>query len=300
MSPEQQIPGPDGAPAEHLERSLAGDSSLGRSLALVRYLRDHCEWDARQTPTSLRPYLLEEAHEVADAILASRDEDLGRELGDLLLNLAFQIVLAEERGAFGAPDVVSGLEDKMRERHPHVYGDAEGPPDWERLKAELRSRERQNAAADPPPDPFDGLPAGLDPLSRSLRMQDRAAGLNFDWPSVRGAFEKLEEELEELRESLGGRVTAAPVVERRENRLPETPERIEEELGDLLFAAVNVARLAGIHPTVALERSAAKFASRFRDLLALAALEGLDPRYTSLEELDVLWERVKATGISRP
>ena len=295
MSPEQQIPSPDGARVEHMERSLAGDGSLGRSLALVRYLRDHCDWDARQTPDSLRPYLLEEAHEVADAILAGRDDELERELGDLLLNVAFQVVLAEERGAFDAAAVVSGMEGKMRERHPQVYGDAQEAPDWERMKAEQRTRDRgASGMTDPGVDPFDGLPAGLEPLSRSLRMQDRAAGLNFDWPNVWGAVEKLEEELQELRETLETAESSETAVDR-----PADP-RVEDELGDLLFAAVNVARLAGIHPTMALERSAAKFAGRFRALLDLANLEGLDPRQASLRDLDELWERVKAAGISRP
>jgi MazG family protein len=295
MPPEQQIPSPDGAGVEHLERSVPGDAYFGRSLALVRYLRDHCDWDARQTSDSLRPYLLEEAHEVADAILAGRDDELERELGDLLLNVAFQVVLAEERGAFDAAGVVSGMEGKMRERHPHVYGDAQEAPDWERMKAKQRERERAaSGATGPAVDPFEGLPAGLEPLSRSLRMQDRAAGLNFDWPSVWGAMEKLEEELQELRETL-------ETAESRESatHLSLDP-RVEDELGDLLFAAVNVARLAGVHPTMALERSTAKFADRFRALLELADLEGLDPRQASLRDLDELWERVKAAGISRP
>jgi MazG family protein len=295
MSPEQQIPGPDGANVEHMERSFPADGTLGRSLALVRYLRDHCDWDARQTPGSLRPYLLEEAHEVADAVLSGQDDELRRELGDLLLNVAFQIVLAEERGAFDAAAVVCGMERKMRERHPHVYGDAEEAPDWERMKAEQRDRDRaESDSADPVSDPFDGLPAGLEPLSRSLRMQDRAAGLNFDWPNVWGALEKLEEEVQELRESLEAARSEPAGIPR------DADPGVEDELGDLLFAAVNVARLGGIHPTMALERSVAKFADRFRALLELADLEGLDPRRANLEDLDELWERVKAAGISHP
>jgi len=296
MFPEQRIPGPDGAGAEHMERARPGDATLGRSLALVRYLRDHCEWDGRQTPDSLRPYLLEEAHEVADAILSGRDHELSRELGDLLLNVAFQIVLGEERGSFDASAVVAGLEDKMRERHPHVYGDAEEAPDWEQLKAAQRDRAAggEGEGLGLPSDPFDGLPTNLEPLSRALRMQDRAAGLNFDWPNVWGALEKLDEELRELRESL--EVSAEPVTD----RVPDVHARVEDELGDILFAAVNVARLAGVHPTTALERSAAKFASRFRGVLELAHREGLDPRKASLQELDELWERVKAGEISRP
>lgn len=296
MSLEQQIPGSAEGGAEHMEKARPGDLSLGRSLALVRYLRDHCEWDARQTPVSLRPYLLEEAHEVADAVLAGEDRELRGELGDLLLNVAFQIVLAEERGAFDALSVVSGMEGKMRDRHPHVYGEADEPPDWEAMKAEQRHRNVAGSApAGGSPDPFDGLPAGLDPLSRSLRMQDRAAGMNFDWPTVWGAVEKLEEEARELRESL-----EAASEEPGEARPVDGDSRVEEELGDLLFAAVNVARLAGVHPTTALERSAAKFAERFRALLELAEREGVETRTATLEDLDRLWERVKAAGISRP
>jgi MazG family protein len=291
MSPEQQIPDPENGHAEHMERSLPGDVSLGRSLAQVRFLRDHCDWDARQTADTLRPYLLEEAHEVADAIALGRDPELRRELGDLLLNVAFQIVLAEERGAFDAEGVVRGLEDKMRQRHPHVYGDATEAPDWERMKAEQRELESPSSERpEETPDPFYGLPAGLEPLSRSLRMQDRAAGLNFDWPSVWGALDKLEEEVGELRRSL----------EDADGPADASGTAVEDELGDLLFAAVNVARLAGIHPRGALERASAKFSSRFRALLELADREGLDTQHASLEELDVLWERVKAAGISRP
>jgi MazG family protein len=295
MSHEQQIPGPDEADVEHMQRSLPRDRALGRSLALVRYLRDHCDWDARQTPVTLRPYLLEEAHEVADAILSGAEDELRRELGDLLLNIAFQIVLGEERGAFDAAAVVSAMEDKMRERHPHVYGDAESAPDWERMKAEQRERDHAGSdSVDAAVDPFDGVPSGLEPLSRSMRMQDRAAGLNFDWPSVWGALEKLEEEARELREALEAAQTGSADV-------PQNADpRVEDELGDLLFAAVNVARLAGIHPTLALERAATKFGSRFRAVLEMADDSGLDPRQASLEELDGLWQRVKAAGISRP
>ena len=122
----------------HAQRAREGDEALGRALALVRFLRERCPWDAKQTPNTLRPYLLEEAHEVADAIRSGDDEGLAGELGDLLLNVAFQIVLAEERGAFDAQGVTEALEAKMETRHPHVYGDADAPPDWEALKAAER------------------------------------------------------------------------------------------------------------------------------------------------------------------
>lgn len=290
MSQEQQIFAEDRPEPGHLARSRPGDESLGRALALVRFLRERCAWDARQTPASLRPYLLEEAHEVADAILAGSDAPLSRELGDLLLNVAFQIVLAEERQAFEAETVVRALEQKMEERHPHVYGEAAEPPDWETLKA--RQREERAAPGEPSrPDPFDGLPAGLEPLSRALRMQDRAAAWNFDWPEVGGAVEKLKEEIAELEALFAA--PAAPGTEIAPGSA-EGEAALEEELGDLLFATVNVCRLAGIHPTTALERAAAKFGERFRRLLELAAAEGIEPRRASLEELDKLWEAAKA------
>jgi MazG family protein len=297
MSEEQQTTTGGSPIPPHLVRARPGDVSLGRSLALVRYLREHCAWDARQTPSSLRPYLLEEAHEVADAIRIGDDPELARELGDLLLNVAFQVVLAEERESFDASSVVAGLEEKMRERHPHVYGDDEQAPDWEQLKARQRESGGAGEGADAgPSDPFDGLPVGLEPLSRALRMQDRAAALNFDWPGVAGAVAKLREEIGELDELLGsadrGRGPAEP--DREEPGRPS--DAVEDELGDLLFSAVNVCRLAGVHPTTALERAAAKFAARFRRLLEFAARDGLEPRQATLPELDRLWEEVKAEG----
>ena len=270
----------------------ATDLALGRSLALVRFLRERCPWDARQTPRSLRPYLLEEAHEVADAILAENGSELAGELGDLLLNVAFQIVLAEEQGSFDASTVARRLEEKMRARHPHVYGDADEQPDWETLKAEERLATASGRAAkahddgldEDVADPFDGLPTRLEPLSRALRLQDRAAALNFDWPHVDGASAKLREEIGELDALLAG-----------EDAAGDLEAAIEDELGDVLFAAVNVARMVGVHPSTALERASAKFSDRFRKLLALASERGIDPRAATLEELDVLWEDVKAS-----
>jgi len=280
MPEEQQDSSHPSAAPPHLVRAVATDAALGRSLALVRFLRERCPWDAKQTPATLLPYLLEEAHEVADAIRDADDRELARELGDLLLNVAFQVVLGEERGSFDAADVVRELETKMRDRHPHVYGDAEEAPDWEELKARDRA-DRAGAARDA--DPFDGIASGLEPLSRALRLQDRAAALNFDWPDVSGALEKLREETEELRSALQSDPQAVGAA-----------ERVEDELGDLLFAAVNVARLAGLHPATALERASAKFAARFRALLDLARQRGIDPAASSLETLDGLWDEVKA------
>ncbi len=244
---------------------------LDRALALVRFLRANCAWDAAQTPASLLPYLLEEAHEVSDAVIAANDADLESELGDLLLNVAFQVVLAEERGAFDAEAVVCHLEAKMRRRHPHLYGD--GPPQkWEELKAQER------AAADSQATLLSGLSGGLDPLSKAHRIQERVSTVGFDWADARGAFEKVAEELEEVREAMEA----------------EPSDALEEELGDLLFAVVNLTRLAGTHSLQALQRANQKFTRRFDALELLARERGVELGRASLEELDALWDIVKA------
>lgn len=242
--------------------------TLDRALDLVRFLRAGCPWDAAQTADSLTPYLIEETLELSEAILEGRgDDEVRSELGDLLLNLAFQIVVAEERGAFTAEDVASGLEDKMRARHPHLYGDAESPPDWEAHKA----RERGGR------DVFEGLSKRLDPLSRAQRLQDRAAGVGFDWERAEDAFTKLREEVEEVAAHVAG----------------GDPGALEEELGDLLFACVNVARLSNLHASRALKLANSKFERRFAQLESLAAERGLVMGEASLQKLDELWEELK-------
>lgn len=266
-----------------------GDTVLGRAVALVRCLRTHCPWDAKQTPESLRPYLLEEAHECAEAIANGDDPGLATELGDLLLNVAFQIVLGEERGAFDAETVVGSLEAKMVRRHPHVFGTAESPPDWEAMKAAERREQAGGGGGsqDEPErpralDPFEGMATGLDPLSRSARLQDRMAALGFDWPDLAGPLAKVAEEASELTEAaeLDGAVTHSG--------------RVDAEAGDLLFASINAIRIAGAHPANALIRANTRFESRCRKMLLLAAGRGIDPAGASLDQLDELWEEVKA------
>jgi MazG family protein len=246
--------------------------TLDRGLALVRFLRAHCPWDAAQTAATLVPHLLEEAHEVADAVHAGERGDLEGELGDLLLNLAFQVVVAEEKGALNADSVTRRLEEKMRRRHPHLYG--LGPKeDWERIKA----RERE-AAGPEPGGVLDGLARSLDPLTRAHRMQERVAGVGFDWADHQGAWDKVAEELEEVREAL---------------EAGSEPE-LQEELGDLLFAVVNLVRLAGRHPVTALDGANRKFHRRFETLERLARDRGIALGTASLEDLDRLWDEVKA------
>ncbi|TFG63597.1 MAG: nucleoside triphosphate pyrophosphohydrolase [Gemmatimonadales bacterium] len=278
MNQEQQISNDDSEGPNHLSSGSATDPALGRALALVRFLRDRCPWDARQTPRSLLPFLLEEAHEVADVVRRGDDVELCGELGDLLLNVAFQIVLAEEREAFGAKDVVTALEIKMRDRHPHVYGDADEAPDLEGMKAKQRSIQTDGVA-----DPFTGVAGGIEPLSRAIRVQERAAGVGFDWPDVSGAFEKLREEMGELEPLLAAYASGG-----------ETSNRLAEEAGDVLFSAVNVCRLAGLHPMTVLEDATDKFSARFRKLAVRAQEEGISIEQASLETLDRWWEAVKA------
>ena len=247
---------------------------LDRALALVEYLRARCAWDAAQTSRSLLRYLLEESNEVADAILREDAADLQDELGDLLLNLGFQIVIAEEQGHFDRAGVVAKLEAKMRRRHPHLWGSGPAEP-WQAIKARERAGQPQPGAA----SLLDAVPPGLDPLARAERLQARAACVGFDWPHARGAWDKVREELEEVREELDA----------------GNAERLEEELGDLFFAMVNLVRLAGASAPACLAGANAKFAARFRAIERFARERGLDMETASLDELDALWDEAKRT-----
>ncbi|HYC50013.1 MAG TPA: nucleoside triphosphate pyrophosphohydrolase [Gemmatimonadaceae bacterium] len=239
--------------------------SLEDTLALMRDLRQRCEWDAAQTHESLRPYLIEEAHEVDEALQAGDDARLREELGDLLLQILFHSVVAEERGAFGFHDVAAGFIAKMKARHPHLYGDGV-KQSWEGMKAKKRTSIAE------------GLPGGLPSLHRAFRLQDRAAGAGFDWPNTEGPVEKVREELAEVEQELG-EATAS--------------EALQDEMGDLLFAVVNLARKAGVHPALALDRANQKFERRFVGIEKLAAERGIKVSEAGLEVLDSLWDEVK-------
>jgi MazG family protein len=257
---------------------MDNETSLDDTLALMRDLRRRCEWDAAQTHESLRPYLLEEAHELDDAIRLGNDSQLREELGDLLLQVLFHSVLAEERNAFGLGDVAAGLITKMKGRHPHLYGDAAKEP-WERMK----SKHRRSLG--------DGLPAALAGLHRAHRLQDRAAGVGFDWPDVTGPAAKVEEELDEVRSEL--RASPSPQPPGAPPVFDERHYRLEAELGDLLFAVVNLCRKAGVHASIALDKANEKFEHRFRRMEQLAASRNIDVASAGLERLDDLWEEAK-------
>jgi MazG family protein len=243
-------------------------STLEDTLALMRDLRRRCEWDAAQTHESLRPYLIEEAHEVDEALLARDDARLREELGDLLLQILFHSVVAEERGAFDLYDVAGSFVTKMKARHPHLYGDGVKEP-WERMKAKKRGSLAE------------GLPAGLPSLHRAFRLQDRAAGVGFDWPNTEGPVEKVREELSEVEHELSGDGAAN--------------EHLQDEIGDLLFAVVNLSRKAGVHPSLALDRANTKFERRFQGIERLAAERGIVVAEAGLAVLDALWDEVKAS-----
>jgi MazG family protein len=245
---------------------MQGDSGFGDILSLVRDLRKRCDFDRALTLETLRPYLREEVAELEEAVEHKDEARLAAELGDVLLHCAFQLVLAEERGAFDLPLVSARLVAKMKARHPHLYGDGE-KPDWERGKVEERRRDAERRG-----ERFSvlgRLPSTLAELERAYRFQERAAAVGFDWPDLKGPLNKLQEEAAEAR------------------------ERPKEEIGDVLFAAVNVARKAGVHPSAALREATAKFVRRFRAMEKLAEERGLELGRADLVALDALWDEVK-------
>jgi MazG family protein len=222
------------------------------------------------------PHLLEETHEVVDAIHDDDTDALEGELGDLLLNLAFQIVVAEEDGGLTAASVSDRLVAKMIGRHPHLFGGG-AQESWEALKARERSAQGGDDLG-----VLSGLAKGLDPLTRAHRIQERVAAVGFDWSNPSGALAKVTEELEEVREALAQRAQDGA-----------HSDKVEEELGDLLFAAVNLTRLAGAQPTAALAAADRKFQRRFERLEALARERGIVLAEAGLEVLDGLWNELK-------
>ena len=254
---------------------MPNDVALARALALVRDLRARCPWDGAQTPETLRPYLVEEVLELDQALKTGNPAEVRDELGDLLLHFAFQIVIGEERQAFDAESVTRTLEEKMWRRHPHLFRGADRPSSWEVAKRETGNEKRGT---------LQGLPRTLPPLLMALRLQERAAGVGFDWPDAKGPLEKVKEEVAEVERETG-------------NGERETGngkgETIKDEIGDLLFAVVNLARKLEIDPRAALERANDKFKRRFEEVERLARERGIEVGRASLEELDELWEGVK-------
>ncbi len=238
-----------------------------------------CPWDREQDHATLKPYLLEEAYEVLDAIDAGDDGELCAELGDVLLQVVFHAQVASEADRFTVDDVCQAIVDKLIRRHPHVFGDTavDGAGDvlrnWEQIKLEERG-----GAPESPPSALDGVPRPMPALLRAQRVQEKASRVGFDWESVDGALDKVSEEIEELR---------------RECADGGPPERVTEEFGDLLFALVNVARFMKVVPEDALRGAVDKFDRRFRRVEEVFAQRGTNLRQATLEEMDTVWDEVK-------
>jgi MazG family protein len=269
--------------------------SLEDALAIMRELRARDAWDKAQTHDSLRPYLNEEMHELDDAIRAGDDAAMRSELGDVLLQVLFHAIVAEERGAFDVRDVAGSLVEKMEKRHPWLFEsrasvvegrESEGGrrETWEGMKA----KSRRTLA--------EGLPGGLPSLHRAHRLQERAAGVGFDWPDVQGPIGKVREELAEVEQVIGEHGSVFDT-----HGVPSGDPRhslLEDELGDLLFAVVNLCRKAGVHPALSLDKANAKFQRRFEGVERLAAARAIDVKTAGLATLDALWDEVKKGGMS--
>jgi ATP diphosphatase len=248
------------------------DRPMDRLVEIMRRLRDPktgCEWDSVQTFETIAPYTIEEAYEVADAIARQDMDALADELGDLQLQVVFHAQMAEDAGHFTLSDVVNRICDKMERRHPHIFGDAEhgGHHLWEIIKAEERAK-------DPDQSALAGVALALPALERAAKLQRRAARTGFDWPDVSGPRAKIDEELAELE--------------------AETDhDRKLEELGDLLFAVVNLARHLNIEPEAALREANRKFEQRFRAIEQTPGFSGM-----SLEEMEALWVEAKKAQLA--
>jgi MazG family protein len=256
-----------------------------RLLDIMHRLRgpSGCPWDREQTPTSLKPYLIEEAYEVLEAIESGSAASLREELGDLLLQIVFHAEIAAECGDFAVTDVLASLIDKMVSRHPHVFGDTSVETPRQALAQWEVIKQREAEARGRPRSVIDGVPRALPALIRAQRMQAKAARVNFDWPDARAALAKVEEEVQEA---------AAALAEGQ-------PDRLQEELGDVLFSLVNVARLSAIDAEDALQRAIEKFRHRFTTMEGQLIARGKSIASVSSEELERSWEAVKAQEPAR-
>ena len=243
----------------------------------MRALRSEngCEWDKEQTHESLRQYLIEEAYEAVEAIDNTDMNLLKEELGDLMLHVVFHARLGEEHGNFDINDVIAGINEKLIRRHPHVFGES-GKKDIEKAKMdweELKYNEGRESR-------IEGIPKNMPGLQRAFRMQEKAASTGFDWDNVEDIWAKIDEEIEEVRNASANG---------KENEL-------EEEIGDLIFSAVNLSRFMGVNPEDALRRTIKKFEIRFKFIEKTAEEGGRDITKLSLEEMDKIWEIHKLKG----
>lgn len=246
--------------------------AFGRLLDIMDDLRTQCPWDMKQTMETLRPLTIEETYELGDAILDNDLEEVKKELGDILLHMVFYARIGAEKKAFDIADVLNGICEKLIDRHPHIYGDVkvsgedEVKANWEKLKL----REGKKSV-------LEGVPRSLPSMVKATRIQEKARGIGFDWEHSDQVWEKVEEELNELREE----------VKKQEQ------QKTEEEFGDLLFSLINLGRFLKVDPESALERTNKKFIKRFTYLERKAAESGRILSEMSLAEMDVFWEEAK-------
>ncbi len=247
-------------------------------VAILQKLRgpDGCPWDREQTFDSLRPYILEETYEILEAIDEKRYAQLKEELGDLILHIVFQAQVAREMGLFEIDDVLKGINEKLIKRHPHVFGEVkvsgtrEVLENWEKIKLDEGEKRL-----------LGGVPKSLPSLLRAFRVQEKAAGVGFDWESDRDVIAKILEEIKELRRA----------------RSKGNQAEVEEEFGDLLFAMVNLARWWKVTPEEALRKTVEKFMRRFAYIEDVLKERGQDIKKATLEEMDAIWEEAKGKGI---
>ena len=248
--------------------------AFGRLLEVMDELREKCPWDRKQTNESLRTMTIEETYELADAILSQSDEGIRKELGDLLLHIVFYAKIGEEKEVFNIKDVIDSLIEKLIYRHPHIFGEThvenatEVEQNWEKLKLKEKDGNRSVLS---------GVPHSLPAMVKANRVQEKARGVGFDWEHREQVWEKVQEELNEVKEEM----------------IRNDQETLEDEFGDLFFSQINAARLYGINPENALERTNQKFISRFSYLEKETIGKGLDLKNMSLEEMDKLWEKAK-------
>ena len=255
---------------------------FGELVQIMARLRgaNGCPWDRQQTHESIKPYFVEETYEVLEAIDDGDAGKLCEELGDVLLQVVFHARMAEEASLFSVADVVRAISEKLVRRHPHVFGDVQADTaqevlfNWEQIKKTERVSAKGHASL------LDGVPRELPALLRAHRLQEKASRVGFDWKEARQVFRKVEEELGELRAAMES----------------ERPDRMEAELGDLLFSLVNLSRFIAVNPEEALRKTIARFIARFQYIEEELAHRGRTPGQVTLEEMDALWAEAKAKG----
>lgn len=257
-------------------------SAINRLLTIMKTLRDPqngCPWDRQQTFASIAPYTLEEAYEVLDAIDRADYDDLRGELGDLLFQVVFYAQMAQEQGRFAFDDICNAISDKLERRHPHIFGEvqaesaAEVLRNWESIKTAERAEKAQHSA-------LDDIPLALPALMRAQKIQKRCSNVGFDWKTLGPVLEKVHEEIDEVMFE-----ARQAVVDR---------QKLEEEMGDLLFATVNLSRHLGVKAETALQNASKKFERRFRQVEAIITAQGKAMPEASLDEMEAAWQQVKA------